>query len=283
MRGAEPSLLDLFVYDGEHSALNFSGPFISHSGQPTRQPIELLRKALNTSPPASPPAFTFDPSAYPAAKESVFVVSSAEFPDPEAWMAFCEANVKADLMLATLNQLVAKFVQSATARTAIGGEREQQQSGGYSSGVGGSSSSSSPEIALITAVRKLANADSGVLTACPLTPSEEAELRALCENVASAAAAAVPASSPSRGSVAEDISGAEVARRCEAAHARLRETLVRYQSQQMHRWLARRAQVQPNKPLAISLFACILLTLSPLPPVIVSHLSHSSTPIFIHT
>ena len=54
--------------------------------------------------------FEFDPEACPAATQSVFVVSSSDFPDDESWAAFCDANHRADVTLAALNRTAANFL-----------------------------------------------------------------------------------------------------------------------------------------------------------------------------
>ena len=246
--GAEDTLLDLYSCDAEGN-LDFE---LRDEALGTRAPIELLRDALRSHDPlpSAPPEFTFDPSAFPAATESVFVVSSAEFPNQETWMSFCEANVKADLVLATLNQIVTKFVQSLTQLATQRDHREYLTTESPSSGEESATvvappaalvptieglPLANPEGALIAAVRDLTTPESGVLTACPLTTAEEGELCALCEQLAMAAQL------PAEDDDARDYPA--VARRCEAAHAYLREALVRFQSQQMHRWLHRRAQL----------------------------------------
>lgn len=213
LRGARaPTLVDAFSCECAPSTghvLRWS----SHGGVATpSSPVRMLREALSDSKmpelPMNP--FRFDPAAYPAADQSVFVVSSDSFPDTESWHAFCEANVKADLALATLNQIAAQFLRSlgeadaakpaapasATAAaitaapagasassTTTPSEPAQPPSAGHFEGM----PLINPGAALAACVRGIPGADAGVLEACPLTADEERELTQLCESVAKAA------------------------------------------------------------------------------------------------
>lgn len=261
LRGARaPTLVDAFSCECAPSTghvLRWS----SHGGVATpSSPVRMLREALSDSKmpelPMNP--FRFDPAAYPAADQSVFVVSSDSFPDTESWHAFCEANVKADLALATLNQIAAQFLRSlgeadaakpaapasATAAaitaapagasassTTTPSEPAQPPSAGHFEGM----PLINPGAALAACVRGIPGADAGVLEACPLTADEERELTQLCESVAKAALGRQPP---------HPLPPHVVASQCDEALGALRRAIVRFQSQQMYRWLARREELQ---------------------------------------
>ena len=253
-RRAPTSLLDCLelTADGEVLVWCAAPPPPHHDDAAAdTSPEALLQRAVMRSLPCDPPPFVFDASAHPAAKERVFTVRSDDFPDRDSWMAFCEANMKADHTLSTLNQTATQYQQSlaraaaAAAATATGGADADAD-------VPSPADLHTASVTLAECVRCLPLPASGFERACPLTDAERAELCALCEAVASAASLDAVAPLPpahardgvptrmAAGWAAGELRG--VAAVCEAALASLMGSLVRFQSQQMHRWQARRSQ-----------------------------------------
>ena len=230
------------VYAGDFgllSAFNCAGSSVlryNAASAEARPFSQLLRDALLTAEPASEPAFIFDPTVYPAAKDIVFVVSAAEFPDEQAWVAFCEANMRADTALATLNQLSSQFLDSmrgTPSPCAVSSDPISSSSTMEANSAEHHALLRSRGDALAACLHSLYTPNTGLLLACPLSAAEQDVLRGLCDAVARAAQLA---GKP----------GAALDAMSEQMHERLdelRQLLVSFQSQQTHRWLERRAQV----------------------------------------
>ena len=114
-----PALLTCFALD-DSWRLHYR-PKVPLADEGSTNLAGLLLDVLDADVPLAMPEFCFDPAAYPAATHSVFVVSSTDFPDEDSWLAFCDANQRADVALATLNQLAAKFIMELS--TAISLQR----------------------------------------------------------------------------------------------------------------------------------------------------------------
>ena len=198
---AETLLLDLFTCDSSGGggggcdplcgALHFVPPKATE-----KDVAQLLREALTAEQPVESPAFHFEIADYPAATEYVFTVRQEDFPSREAWVSFCEANVKADLALATLNQIAAQFQQSLSAAAAADDDESCDMDPADPSAAATAAASaaaaaasaklmplSAPEQALAACARGLPSASSGFMEACPLTVSEHSCLIQLCTTI----------------------------------------------------------------------------------------------------